>query len=117
MTPLHLLGILKHQYDEAFLIGHVERRVDTQARQVSFVIVFSKLSSQHLFSILHLLNDWLNSEHVLLDDDILSNMREFLASVNVLESEELDELVLQISQGIREKVRTHVLPLCYLVIV
>lgn len=37
-------------------------------------------------------------------------MREFLASVNVLESEELDELVLQILQGIREKVCTHVLP-------
>ena len=111
MAPLHLLGILKHQYDEAFLIGHVERRgVDTQARQASFVIGFCKLLSQNLFSILHLLNDWLNNEHVLFDDDILSNMREFLASVNVRESEELDELVLQILQRIREKVRAHVLP-------
>lgn len=110
VAPLHALRILKHQYDEAFLIEHVEWRVDTQARQASFIIVFCKLSSQNLFSILHLLNDWLNNEHVLFDDNILSNMREFLASVNVLESEELDELVLQILQGIREKVCTHVLP-------
>ena len=79
-------------------------------KPLSLLFFFCKLSSQNLFSILHLLNDWLNNEHVLFDDDILSNMREFLASVNVRESEELDELVLQILQRIREKVRTHVLP-------
>jgi len=59
---------------------------------------------------LHLLNDWLNNEHVLFDDDILSNMREFLASINGYESEELDELVLEILHGIREKVHIHTLP-------
>ena len=59
---------------------------------------------------MHLLNDWLNNEHVIFDGDILNNIREFLASVNGSESEELDELVLEILRGIREKVRTHALP-------
>ncbi len=110
MAPLHVLRILTHQYDEACLIQDVERRVDTQVWQASFIIVFCKLSLQNLFSILRLLNDWLNNEHVIFDDDILGNMREFLASVNGPESEGLDDLVLEILHGIREKVRTHALP-------
>ncbi len=110
MAPLHVLRILTLRYNEAFLIQHVEGRVDTQARQASFIIVFCKLSLQNLFSVLHLLNEWVNNEHVIFDDDILGDMREFLASVNGPESEELDELVLEILHGIREKVRTHALP-------
>lgn len=76
-----------------------------------FIIVFCKHSSlQNLFSILHLLNDWVNNEHVIFDSDILDNIRNFLTSVNDSESEELDELVLEIFLGIREKVRMHALP-------
>jgi len=110
VAPLHVLRILTHRYDEAFLIQQVEQRVDTQAWQAPFIVVFCKLSLQHLFSVLHLLNDWLNNEHVIFDDDILGDMREFLASVNGPESEGLDELVFEILHGIREKVRTHALP-------
>ena len=114
MAPLHVLRILTHRYGQAFHIQHVEQRIDTQARQASFIIVFCQLSLQNLFSVLHLLNDWLNNEHVIFDDNILGNMREFLASVNGPESEELDELIdeliLEIWHGIREKVRTHALP-------
>ena len=75
-----------------------------------FIIVCCKLLLQNPFSVLHFLNDWLNNEHVIFDDDILNNIREFLASVNDSESEELDKLVLEIIQGIREKVCMHALP-------
>ena len=75
-----------------------------------FIIICCKHLLQNPFSTLHLLNDWVNNEHVIFDDDILRNLREFLASVNATKLEELDKLVLEILHRIRELVRMHALP-------
>jgi hypothetical protein len=55
-----------------------------------------------LISVLRLIKDWLQNEHAILADDVLNEMRKFVDDVN--ESDYLDLLVLDILQGIREKV-------------
>jgi hypothetical protein len=62
-------------------------------------------------SIMRLIKDWLNNEHVIVADDVLIEMRKFVLDVNgLLETLDindlylLERLVLEVVQGIREKV-------------
>ena len=65
---------------------------------------------------MRLIKDWVNNEHIIISDDDLAEMRKFIDSVNNFNS--LDELVLEVVQGIHEKVRAYILfarPLSHLV--
>jgi hypothetical protein len=53
---------------------------------------------------MHLINGWLRNEHVIFAVDELAEIREFIINVNQLKT--LDGLVLEVVQGINEKVRT-----------
>jgi hypothetical protein len=56
---------------------------------------------------MRLIRDWLRNAHVILAEDVLAEMRKFVITVN--NSEFLDEVVLEVVQGIHEKVCTHIL--------
>jgi hypothetical protein len=53
-------------------------------------------------SVMRLIKDWLNNEHVILADDALDELREFILTVN--DSEYLNELILEVVKNIRKKV-------------
>jgi hypothetical protein len=60
---------------------------------------------------MRLIKDWLNNEHVIVADDVLTEMRKFVLDVNGLleildisDLHPLERLVLEVVQGIREKV-------------
>jgi hypothetical protein len=54
-----------------------------------------------------LIRDWLNNENVILADDVLTEMRQFIISIN--NQDYLDALILEILPGIHRKVCMHVL--------
>ena len=57
----------------------------------------------NVVSVMRLINDWLRNEHVIFADDDLAELRTFIFDVNQLNI--LDELVLEVVQGIHEQVR------------
>ena len=60
--------------------------------------------SFNVVSVMRLINNWLRNEHVIFADDDLAELRKFIIDVNQLNT--LDELVLEVVQGILEKVST-----------
>jgi hypothetical protein len=60
-----------------------------------------------MISVMRLVNNWLNNEHVMLAEDVLTEMRQFVIAIN--NSGYLDELVFEIARGIRREVCIHTL--------
>jgi hypothetical protein len=81
--------------------------ISSTGEDAFFSFVLQHLISMHSSSIIRLINDWLQNEHVILSDDLLTKIKDFVSRVTA-GAYRPDGIVLHILRGIQDKVCMHI---------